>query len=376
MISDVSNHSNGVPTGNRKHLYKSGITFKKYLNLLMSFAIYRSQVLEYYQKEQAAGRLFFAFPYATPAKIKAGCIEAIETRFDKKDKSFLRSYFKMGNSEDFDLAVRKFDTDKFRPLNSYLRDPSRNPGPEHIQLLAWLIDFQDRPYRSRYELLVEPPAKAKTSDTSTSSSYTEADYWPGNDTTEIALPIAQEEEKKDQAFRPSVSDGIGEMTDRINDVHQKKSFRTKKARYALCATLLFSVCIVFWYVNTAKRIPQTGMVVPVIGQKGCVIWADDHYEPVSCKQPVNGLGTFGLDIKTVRKLKRITSPDTITPKSVRKVWYVKIDGHLEYYTMAGFHPVHTDRRLKPLTAYMYNKYLFHYSDKTKQQVSLLDWFDK
>lgn len=343
----------------------------------MSFAEYQSQVLEYYQKEQAAGGLFFAFPYPTPAKIKAGCIEVLETRFDKKDKSFLRSYFKMGNSEDFDLAVRKFDTDKFRPLNSYLRDPSRNPSSEHIQLLSWLIDFPDRPYRSSYELSVEPLTKATTLDTGISSTHGQVDDLPVSDATDIAPPIVQEEEKKaDQAFGPSVSNEIAEMTDRGNDGHQKKSFWTKKLRYALCATLLFLVGIVFWYANNATRIPQTGKVVPVIGQKGCVIWADVHYEPVACKQAVNGLGSFGLDESTVRNLKRITLPDTITPKSLRKVWYVKIDGRLEYYTSAGFHPVHTERRLKPLTTYMYNKYLFHYADKTEQQAGFLNWLRK
>lgn len=343
----------------------------------MNFAEYRSQVLEHYQKEQAAGKLFFAFPYPTPAKIKAGCIEVIETRFDKKDKPFLRSYFKMGNSEDFDLAVRKFDTDKFRPLNSYLRDPSRNPSSEHIQLLAWLIDFPDRPYRSSYELLIEPPAEAKTSDTDTSSINSEVNDRSGSDATEIAPPVVQDDDKKaDQVLGPSVPDGIGDMVDRSNDGHQKKSIWRKKALYPLCATLLFSVGIVFWYVNTPTRILQTGMVVPVIGQKGCVIWTDDHYEPVSCKQAVNGLGSFGLEASMVRNLKRITLPDTITTKSLRKVWYVKIDGHLEYYTAAGFHPVHIERRLKPLTAYMYNKYLFHYADKTEQQTGFLSRFRK
>ncbi|MVN90511.1 hypothetical protein [Mucilaginibacter aquatilis] len=341
----------------------------------MTFAEYQSQVLEHYQKEQAAGRLFFAFPHPTPARIKAGCIQVLETRFERKDESFLRSYFKMGNSQDFGPAVRKFDTDKFRPLNSYLRDPARNPGPEHIQLLAWLIDFPDRPYRSSYELLVEPPAEAKTSDMCTSLINSEVNDGSGNDATEIAQPVVHEEEKKAyQVFEPSVSDGIRDMVDRTNVSHQKKSVWTKKALYALYATLLFSVVSVFWYVNTAKRLPQTGMVVPVIGQKGCVIWTDDHYEPVSCKQAVNGLGSFGLDESTVRNLKRITLPDTITSKSVRKVWYVKIDGHLEYYTAAGFHPVHTERRLKLLTSYMYNKYLFHYADKTDQQAGFLNWF--
>ncbi|UEG51462.1 hypothetical protein LLH06_10800 [Mucilaginibacter daejeonensis] len=333
----------------------------------MSFDKYRSQVLEYYKKELAAGRLFFAVPYPTPAKIKTGCLEVLETRYDTKDELFLRSYFRMGNSLEFGPAVRRFDTDKFRPLNSYLRDHSRNPSPEHIELLAWLIDYPGRPYRPSYELTYQTSAEARPTNTGTTATVDQADDLHGSTEVEIPSPVDREQEKMaDQASEPSLFDSNGELSDRTNYGRPIRSFWKQKALYALCAMLLFSVGIVFWYVNTTKRTPKTGMVVPVIGQKGCVMWKDDHYEPISCQHSVNGLGSFGINESTVRNLKRITHPDTITPESIKKVWYVKVDGYLEYYTASGFHPIYTERRLKPLTAYMYNKYLFHYADKTKK----------
>ena len=343
----------------------------------MTFAEYQSQVLEDYQRKQAAGSLSFALPYPTPARIKAGCIEVLETRFEKADESFLRSYFKMGNSQDFGHAVRRYDTDKFRPLNSYLRDPLRNPSPEHIQLLAWLINFSDRPYKSSYELLYNQPERTATANGFGSATNAREDPLPGSDTVEDELPVVPKHEVERKVF----ADGPGqeEFGERINGTPngvQTKSFLTKKALYSIGAVILFAVVVFYWSPIKPNRGPESRKVFPVLGQKGCVVWADDHYEPSPCKQSINALGSFGLEASTVRNLKRITRPDTITPKSLRKVWYVKIDDHLEYYTVAGFHPVHTERRLKPLTAYMFNKYLFHYSDKTKKQLGFLDRFIK
>jgi len=51
--------------------------------------------------------------------------------------------------------------------------------------------------------------------------------------------------------------------------------------------------------------------------------------------------------------------DTLTKNSLGKVWYSKIDGKVEFFTSAGFHPVHIDRRLKPLTDYMIKKYVYN-----------------
>jgi hypothetical protein len=57
-----------------------------------------------------------------------------------------------------------------------------------------------------------------------------------------------------------------------------------------------------------------------------------------------------------QRFKKITKPDTLTSSSLGHVWYSKIDGAVEFYTADGFHPVHTERRLKPMTVLIMNKY--------------------
>jgi hypothetical protein len=85
-------------------------------------------------------------------------------------------------------------------------------------------------------------------------------------------------------------------------------------------------------------------------------WTGDHYRRVSCKQRPGENPVYALDSLKLEKFKRITTPDTLTANAVGRVWYSKIDGKIEYFTADGFHPVHTERHLHPLTVYILNKY--------------------
>jgi len=39
------------------------------------------------------------------------------------------------------------------------------------------------------------------------------------------------------------------------------------------------------------------------------------------------------------------------------VWYVKLNGTIEFYTAEGYHPVRRELRLLPITLYMINKHI-------------------
>lgn len=54
---------------------------------------------------------------------------------------------------------------------------------------------------------------------------------------------------------------------------------------------------------------------------GCMYWAEDHYQPAPCNQPIENTLVVALDTLKLTHFKRITRPDTITTKSLGKVWY-------------------------------------------------------
>jgi hypothetical protein len=87
-------------------------------------------------------------------------------------------------------------------------------------------------------------------------------------------------------------------------------------------------------------------------------WANDHYEPISCNKRPNDttIAVIALDSVKQQHFKRITHADTLTASSIGKVWYVKVNGGLEYYTSAGEHPLYPEKRLLPLTIHILDKY--------------------
>lgn len=88
----------------------------------------------------------------------------------------------------------------------------------------------------------------------------------------------------------------------------------------------------------------------------CMYWAGDHYEISSCNIKLGDTVLSAFDEQKAR-LKKITRPDTISYKAIGRVWYVKIDKGIEYYTAGGFHPVEYKRKLKPITNFMIDKYI-------------------
>jgi hypothetical protein len=86
-------------------------------------------------------------------------------------------------------------------------------------------------------------------------------------------------------------------------------------------------------------------------------WAGDHYEQVSCNQKLGDTMVIALDTFKLRHFKKITRPDTITGYSLGRVWYIKMDGRVEFYTADGHHPIQQQRRLKPLSDYIIFKYI-------------------
>ena len=89
-------------------------------------------------------------------------------------------------------------------------------------------------------------------------------------------------------------------------------------------------------------------------------WVEDHYQQIPCNQKVQGAEVIPLDAEKLQYFKKINCPETIKKSEIEKYWYCKLKtGEVEFYTAEGFHPVDTKRRLKPLTEYMFEKYIMN-----------------
>jgi hypothetical protein len=285
------------------------------------FADYQAEILRTYHKKKAENVIPLELIYPTPANIRDACERAVNIRFLKKDVNTIRSFFgDYANATAYVKAIRKFDIDLFRPLNNFLKGGIKNTDEKNIELLAWLIDFEPRPYQADTDL------------------FNVTDHG-------ISLPLKENSKEKNE-----VAGGNYQSTLESGKVQQ---VRTKERSLAggWKAFILMALVALLGY--------GSYLFWGHSDKEGCMVWVGDRYKQVSCNQKQGDAMVMALDTSKLVHFKKITRQDTITARAVGRVWYSKIDNNVEFFTADGYHPVHVERHLKPLSLYMLNKYIIH-----------------
>lgn len=314
------------------------------------FADYQKQVLLTYHEKKTANQLSLNLAHTTPGRLREECMAVFTARYDHhRDEKILRQFF--GHREDaaaYMRAIANLKAEKFKPLDNFLKGGTSLTREKNIELLAWLIDFKPRPY-------------------AWDRSYAEPERAHHPEAGQMNLPgrITKEEKpgKEREAPADLTTPGVPAKTtnqlpgQNAEERHDQAVLRpltiktSRNSRLSNTAVLLLLLCAsgggTFWAWNAKKSKEQ------------CMCWAGDHYRSISCREKLSGSETFGMDSLQMAHFKKITRPDTLTQRSLGHVWYSKIDGDVEFYTAGGFHPVHRERRLKPLTIYILNKYASH-----------------
>ncbi|HZY36209.1 MAG TPA: hypothetical protein VFE53_06145 [Mucilaginibacter sp.] len=284
------------------------------------FADYQAEVLQSYQEKKGANQLSLNLIHSTAAKLRNECEVVAVKRYLKKDENTIRSFFGQQNDlTGYVTAIKKFDPEKFKPLDSFLKGNIKNTDQKNIELLAWLIDFEPRPYRVDRDLF---------------------------NVTDHGISLASNEKNK------GISEVVGESEEsaqvgNVQRVLAKEAPRrgTRKSMILVgLVALIIAAVYLFWGHG---------------GPEGCMLWAGDRYKQVSCNQKPGDAMVIALDTSKLYHFKKITRQDTITVRSLGRIWYSKINNNVEFFTADGYHPVHVERHLKPLTLYMINKYIVH-----------------
>ncbi len=109
---------------------------------------YFNDVLAYYRAGQKSASLPQRLMRPTPASIRDECLAACQARFHTKDFRALTAFFKVDSDKDKMIrAIRKCELSRFKPLVYLLTGRIINTDDLNIELLAWLIDFPDRPFK-------------------------------------------------------------------------------------------------------------------------------------------------------------------------------------------------------------------------------------
>lgn len=123
---------------------------------------YKKAVISDYHQKKVKGLLSLNLSYSTPAKLRHECLLVLNARPQVKDEKIIRDFFSLGViSNDYSDRIERFDPEKLKPLDNYLKAKTVSTEPRNIELLAWLIDFEPRPYQYgvNYNLAEATPAE-------------------------------------------------------------------------------------------------------------------------------------------------------------------------------------------------------------------------
>ncbi len=302
------------------------------------FGDYIDLVLQDYTQKKENNKLAIALIHLKPAGLRDLCLELYTKKYDRK-KDELAVYGFFGQHEDKGTMVKtikNFDASKFKPLINYLKKETNKTDEKNIELLAWLIDFELRPFELSKNYRIEEDVVAPV--------ITEGGNTPAEDNDPIVNPDHGETKESP----------VSEESPSTKPLDRS---RFKKA-VLYSGILIFITAGIYILYNSNKSTSDTPPIMgkTLNGPEACMYWTGDHYEQVSCQDKKDGL-VIALDSFKLQHFRKITRPDTITQNHVGRVWYIKNGGDIEFYTTDGMHPVEIKKRLKPATAYIIDKYI-------------------
>lgn len=303
------------------------------------FSDYKANVLFTYKKLRDSDQLKPNLARSTPAKLKSECSTVFSERYRKEDEITMRTFFGgQPNEAAYIDAIKKFDVDKFRPLDKFIKGGIRDTEDKNIELLAWLIDYPSRPYKFSLSSNLGPEAN-------TSISLAEKIVQAKAEGVEEEIKagsVDPVDEPEPEMVKPAPENEA--FAEKAENNQPWKMFASKRVRNLLILTLAVISSVLGTYLiwRTTDK---------------CMYWTGSRYVTSSCDVKLDNTSVIGLDTLKLNHFKKITRPDTITYYSLGKVWYLKASNICEFFTSDGFHPVHTERKLKPLTKVIVDNYV-------------------
>ncbi len=299
------------------------------------FPDYKNLILEDYRRKKEQNELPLSLLHLRRAMVRDECLKICEERFQPRDVKTLSDFFGFFNGKEECLRViAGVDLDKFKPLINYINGDTASTNEKNIELLAWLIDFQPRPYEYGRKYVgmdkggMEEGVK-EAGDAKQETGEKGGMEWGKIDHVAATLPIA----------------GITPL-EPVGLVPRKKPGLLKWLLPGAIAVV--SV--------TGFSIMKFGDKPPVDIPTSCMYWTGEQYKAIPCNTRTGNATVIALDTFQLNNFKKVMQPDSITLKSTGKLWYLKRNKTLEVFTAPGNHPEELNKQLKPLSKYMIDKY--------------------
>lgn len=318
---------------------------------LKRFEDYKQEVILTYKKRRDEGTLPHNLRHLTTANMKKECLSVFPKRYSEKDEDTFKTLLseERNSAEEYFKKINTVNPDIFRPLCNFLKGNTTNTQNRNIELLAWLIDYQPRPHVEVdiYKLLQTESESLANKREQSAKKESEED-----NTVDIV------EETKEEFPEPASTLTINGLLDNRSLDNDQKTGNGKfgfprkfnKAVISFFAAFVIVGGSYFFYDKSNQ----------------CMYWNGDEYLTVACDQKIEGANILPRDTFRLKQLKRIKNISEITRGDIGKIYYSKVNGKVEFYTMGGAvnvdtssieNPTDSRKRLLPLSEHMYIEYV-------------------
>ncbi|SKB95971.1 hypothetical protein SAMN05660226_04010 [Parapedobacter luteus] len=317
---------------------------------MSEFDKFKEEVINTYREKKEKHALPSELERPSPAQLMRYCLVLLRRGDIKQDIPTLLKIFNADNKHaDLETAIRKFGTDGFKPLKNFIIGKTSKPRENIVKLLAILIDFQPRPFDKWREAQRSDSKENQKED----QEETAADP-PADQAEECQADMAiKENEDVPKGQKNEVSTSASENAG-------KEGSGKGQAKSGVWSTIkkpaLYGM-VAFLATIGAYRLADSF-------DRECMYWRTDRYVPIACHTKIEDAKIIPLNKQLAKNFRKIMQPDTLTKDALGKVWYVKVTvDSIEFYTAPGFYPLDTNKRLKPVTPYILDKYVFNRQKK-------------
>ena len=318
------------------------------------FQDYQRAVTEAYKKKETEGSLPTNLARPTDASLRNECIDEFPSRYSDKDSETFKLLFgKAGNADEYYQKLKLSEPGIFKPLKNFLKGEIKKTQEKNIHLLAWMIDFEPRPFKPVDAYMLAP------TDTLTTESLPEPTNATSNDPdtrSEDQTSDANEDAKNNKPSTSIDSNPKISTSDKIRIPDNWFPINLFETRKSTAITLFVVSGLCFFYTVFKPRF---------------MYWNGNQFKSIAFYETVDSQA-FIVPFDPVRfnHLKKLTNLKLIRRSSIGTVHYSKIDTTVEFYTTGGKNPEDTTRWLDPMTEYMYKKYVLKKRLKLYQNVKL------
>jgi hypothetical protein len=248
------------------------------------------------------------------AKLRQLCIERLK---DNQSSDDLKSFgiffgfeFEFGSKNRLQSA-----TDKFRPIETFLKGETDLMDIEGINIAALLVDFQPRPFKKFAKLNSENLVEEVQSSTVAKSKLNE---------------LVKNVEKPVFIKSDNIVSSIGNL-------------KQKVGIGSLVVLGLFGVKAMF------------------VKEKECMEWKEDHYELVNCESEQAGFATTKIikhynEVEFNRRELAVCDSTKFFNGDKPVIWYSKKNNEIQFFNMDGENP-ENGAELKKVSQYIIEKYV-------------------